>query len=116
MPRTINTSTNPIGYWVSLPEHIEEEFGSHFENLTKSEQYTLLATLAGYMANSAHTEEYGAQSLDGIYFDVPGHLPPVIANLLAELEDLERQSDGYILALTEALISNICYTHVEEAA
>ncbi len=116
MPRTINTSTNPIGYWVSLPDPVEEEFGSHFENLTKSEQYTLLVTFAGYMASEAHREDYGSQSLRDIYNDVPGYLPAAIADLLYEIEDLERVSSGYILALTEALICNIRWTHVEEAA
>ncbi len=116
MPRTISTSTNPIGYWVSLPEHIEDAFGSHFENLTKSEQYTLLATFAGYKATEAHPDDYSPTSLREIYNNVPGYLPAAIADLLYEIENLERVSNGYILALTEALISNICYTHVEEAA
>ncbi len=115
MTRTISTSVDTLGYYVQLPEHIEEEFGSHFENLSKSEQYTLLAVFAGYMANKAHPEDYGTQSLRDIYNDVPGYLRPALADLLEEIEDLERQCEGTILALSEALVLNIHYTNVEEA-
>jgi hypothetical protein len=115
MSRIISTSTNPIGYWVSLPEHIEEELGSHFEHLTKSEQYTLLALFADWMANKANLEgEAPSLRLRDIYDTIPGYLPDIIAELLDEIEDLERTCDGYILALTEALVLNIHYTHVEE--
>jgi hypothetical protein len=118
MTRTISTTTHPIGYWVSLPDHISEEFGSHFEHLTKPEQYTLLATLAGYMAEAqiciVETGKEPTYGLFDAYADEDGALPKSVAALLEEIEQLDRQCDGTILALTEALVLNIRYTHVEE--
>lgn len=111
---TISTSVKTLGYYVSLPDHIEEELGPHFEQLNKTEQYTLLAVFAGYMANVAHSEDYRHRSLRDIYNDVPGYLPAAIADLLLEIEDVERLSQGTVLALSEALVLNIHYTSVEE--
>ncbi len=117
MTRTINTSVNTLGYYVQVPEHIEEALGSHFENLTKTQQYTLLATFSGYMAEAqfsiVDTGDESSYSLADALGDASGVLPLAITNLLSEIEDLERRCEGTILALTEALVLNIHYTHVE---
>ena len=108
---TISTSVQPLGYFVTLPEHIEDTFGSHFENLSVPEQYTLLATLAGYMANCAHESDYSPTSLREVYNDVPGYLSSWVVEVL---EEIENQTDGTIIALTEALVLNLHYTRVVE--
>ena len=41
MTRIISTCAKTLGYYVSLPEHIEDTLGSYFENLEKYEQWTL---------------------------------------------------------------------------
>lgn len=107
MTRTISTSVETLGYYVTLPEHIEDTFGSHFENLQVSEQFTLLATLAGYMANCAHPSDYSPTSLREVYNDVPGYLSRSVVEVLDEIEN---QPDGTIIALTEALVLNLHYT------
>jgi hypothetical protein len=118
MTRTISTSVDTLGYYVQLPEHIEEALSSHFENLTKTQQYTFLAALTGYMAEAqfciVDTGDESSYSLADAYGDASGSLPQEIADLLEEIEDLERRCEGTILALTEALVLNIHYTHVEE--
>ena len=114
MPK-ISTSVHTLGYYVpTLPNHIEDELGSHFENLSKTEQYTLLVVLAGYMASVAGCEDDEDKCLHDIYNDVSRDLPSPIADRLSEIKELERLSNGTILALMEALVLNIHYTHVEE--
>ncbi len=119
MTRTISTSVDTLGYYVQLPEHIEDALGSHFENLTKLQQYTLLATLSGYMAEAqACLTETGSEptyELVDAYSEASGVLPERIADLLEEIEALDRKCNGTILALTEALVLNIHYTQVEGA-
>jgi uncharacterized FAD-dependent dehydrogenase len=49
------------------------------------------------------------------YSEASGVLPERIADLLEEIEALDRKCNGTILALTEALVLNIHYTQVEGA-
>lgn len=114
MTRTISTCANTLGYYVSLPFHIENVFGSYFENLEKEEQYTLLATLAVYLA-SRQFEEWDNESLHDIYMEhAPGGFCNSVEEILPELEQLEQQSDGTLACLIQPLIENILYTGVEE--
>jgi hypothetical protein len=111
MTRTISTSVETLGYYVILPPHIEDMFGSHFENLERPEQYTLLATLSLYMAEHAWSDnsDYGLYSA---YTEVSGRLSDQVRDILYELQKLEQQSEGTLLALTEALVLNIHHTQV----
>jgi hypothetical protein len=114
MTRTINTCAKTLSYYVSLPGHIENLFGSYFENLEKYEQYALLATLAVYLA-SRQFQEWDNQSLHDIYMErIPGALSGEVEEILPELEQLEQQSSGTLACLIQPLIENILYTGVEE--
>lgn len=110
MTRTISTTVKPLGYYVTVPRPIEEVLGSHFENLKRYEQYTLLAVFANYMAAHANNENLHYTLLDAYFgtFD-NADLPEWTKELLAAIEQL---SDGTILALTEALVLNLHYTRV----
>ncbi len=66
------------------------------------------------MAHVAACSDDSDKRLHDIYNDVSGDLPSPIADRLSEIEDLERLSNGTIVALMEALVLNIHYTHVEE--
>ncbi len=111
MTPTISTSVKTLGYYAIVPLHIEEVFGSYFENLERSEQYTLLATFSLFMADRAWNanSEYG---LCTAYREVSGRLSDQVRDILNELEALEQRSQGTLLALTEALVLNIHYTQV----
>ena len=108
MTRAISTSVKPLGYYVTVPADIEEALGSHFENLERCEQYTLLAMFAQFMAVHANNNE-SEESLLNAYFDNPGDamIPDWAKDLLPEIEKL---SDGTIIALSEALVLNLHYT------
>jgi hypothetical protein len=110
MTRAISTSIKPLGYYVTVPPDIEEVLGSHFENLRRCEQYTLLAIFAFFMAVHANNDESEYTLLDA-YLDTPGDtiIPDWAKDLLPEIEKL---SDGTIIAMSEALISNLHYTRV----
>lgn len=106
MTRPISTSAKPIGYYCPLSSQIENAFGSHFENLSKPEQFTLLAIFANFMAEHSFKADSSYTLLDS-YCESPGALPSHIAALLPEVET---HSDGTILALTEALVAHLLYT------
>jgi hypothetical protein len=110
MTRTISTSVETLGYYCTVPRHIEDLLDSHFENLSKEQQYTLLATFAVYMARQANNYELD-YSLYDAYNSVSGYIPEPVTELF---EEIEKQPDGTILALSEALVLNIHYTQVEQ--
>jgi hypothetical protein len=110
MTRQISTSAKPLGYYVTVPAHIEQSLGSYFQHLTRAEQFTLLATIAGFMAE--HSNDDDAQySLSDAYCDAPGCLGAEFSRLL---EEIEQFPDGTILGLCQALVDNLLYTTVEE--
>jgi hypothetical protein len=108
MTRATSTSVKPLSYYVTVPPDIEEALGSHFENLQRCEQYTLLAIFAFFMAVHANNHESEYSLLDA-YFETPGDaiIPDWVKDLLPEIEKL---SDGTIIAMSEALILNLHYT------
>jgi hypothetical protein len=110
MTRAISTSVKSLGYYVTVPADIEEALGSHFENLQRYEQYTLLAIFAQYMAVHANNDESSYTLLDA-NLEIPGDaiIPDWVKDLLPEIEKL---SDGTIIAMTEALVLNLHYTKV----
>lgn len=115
MTRTISTCAKTLGYYVSLPEHIEDTLGSYFENLEKYEQWTLLAALAVYKAHHSCQLPPSDYSLYDAYIEhAPGGFCNSVEEILPELEQLEQQSDGTLACLIQPLIENILYTGVEE--
>ncbi|HEY9653657.1 MAG TPA: hypothetical protein V6C95_23550 [Coleofasciculaceae cyanobacterium] len=107
MARQITTSAKTIGYYCTIPPHIEEILGSHFENIERTELFSLLATLANYMAYHS----YGDSSQDEIEFTIidaynqcPGEL---VADVLEILPDLELLPNESIVGLAHALIAHI---------
>jgi hypothetical protein len=111
MTRRISTCAKTLGYYVTVPEPIEQTLGSYFENLSKPEQYSLLATLASYMAEQANAVEDVDYTLHDAYCDAPGALHAEAMQLLPKIEQLP---DSTILALCEALVINISRTQVIE--
>lgn len=110
---TISTSVQPLGYFVTLPEHIEDTFGFHFENLEKYEQYAMLATLSVYLANRQFEEWDG--SMHDIYIQhIPGAVGGEVEELFPQLEQIEEGCNGTLMCLIEALVLNIHYTQVVE--
>ncbi|HEY9650931.1 MAG TPA: hypothetical protein V6C95_09725 [Coleofasciculaceae cyanobacterium] len=106
MTRQITTSAKPIGYYCTIPAHIEETLGSHFENLERTELFALLATLANYMAyhcdeNESFEQEY---SFVEAYNEVHAELVADVIEILPDLEALPNQS---IIGLAHALIAHI---------
>jgi hypothetical protein len=112
---SISTCVKTLGYYVpTLPDHIEETFGSYFESVAKNEQYVLLATLSSYVAN-LEVSDWDNCTLFDIYCQhAPGVIGQEIIDLFPDLEQLEQQSPGTLAALIQPLILNILYTSVEE--
>jgi hypothetical protein len=108
MTRTISTSAKALGYYVTLPSHIEDALGSYFENLTKPEQYTLLATLTsylGYQIRLGHDLEF---TIWDAYTCTTGEIEnEAIELLLPELGAIEVRCNGTLECLIEALVANI---------
>lgn len=113
MPQIISTSCKTLGYYVTLPDIFEDTLGSYFENLTKAQQYTLLATLANYQSWHAYgyTSTY---TLCDAYMGVMGALNAEVEELLPLLEAEEKRAGGAIPCLIQALVQNIRYTHLAE--
>ncbi|HEY9709391.1 MAG TPA: hypothetical protein V6D48_14400 [Oculatellaceae cyanobacterium] len=110
MTRAISTSAKPIGYYCVLPPHIEDVFGSHFENLERSEQFALLAALTRYIdyAVAADDSNPDGYSLFDAYMDCYNTICLVdLSDILIEIEQLP---DGTVLSLCEALIAHLLYT------
>jgi hypothetical protein len=107
MARQITTSAKTIGYYCTLPPHVEETLGSHFENLERTEMFTLLATLANYMAYHSYgdstQDEIEFTTLDA-YNQCSGEL---VADVVEILPDIELLQNGSIIGLAHALIAHI---------
>ena len=103
MTRQFSTSAKPLGYYTTVATHIEQIFGSHFEQMERFEQFTLLSSLAIFMANHANEEnpEYG---LYDAYMDAPGGCFEEVENILPEIEQCP---DETLLGLCEALVINL---------
>jgi hypothetical protein len=103
MSRQFTTSAKPLGYYVSLPVHIEQTLGSYFENVNRPDQFTLLAAIGMYM--SAHAalgiNEY---TLRDALADTECFVSDELTNCLDEIECL---NDNSILGLLEALVINL---------
>lgn len=110
MTRTISTSAKPIGYYCVLPPHIEDIFGSHFENLERAEHLALLATLTRYAdyAVTADDDDPECYSMVDAYLDCYGAI--CITDISGLLTEIEKLPDGTILALCEALIAHLLYS------
>lgn len=105
--KKVRTSTNPIGYFVALPCHIEESLGSYLENLTSQQRWTMLFIFVGAMESKTQNKEI---ALDEVYELCDGELPDDILYVVKEVGQIETRIPGTIEALVEALISNIRYT------
>lgn len=106
MTRQITTSAKTIGYYCTIPPHIEETLGSHFENLQRGELFALLSTLSIYMAfhsNEGDADDEHYSLLDS-YNDTPAELMPDVVEILPDLELLPNES---IIGLTHALVAHI---------
>lgn len=107
MTRQIATSAKTIGYYCTIPPHIEETLGSHFENLERTEMFTLLATLANYMAyhcsGDSAQDEIEFTMLDA-YNQCSGEL---VADVVEILPDIELLPNGSFIGLAHALIAHI---------
>jgi hypothetical protein len=103
MTRQISTSAKPLGYYVTVPPHIEETLGSYFENLNRPEQFALLAAIGMYM--SAHAAlGINGYSLRDALADTECFVSDELSN---RLDDIEGLCDDSILGLCEALIINL---------
>lgn len=115
MTRSLSTSAKTVGYYVVLPPHIEDAFGSHFENMERNEQFTLLATLTRYVdrvqASGGATDDF---SLYDCYMDGYGVIIYELSDLEKLFNEIESLPNGTIEGLCEALIAHICHsTEVE---
>ncbi len=111
MTRAISTSIKPLGYYVTVPEDIEEMLGSRFENLDKSEQLAMLAAFTRYIdRTSASGGATDGFSLYDCYMDGYGTIDCDDAELERLFNEIENLSDGTILGLCEPLIANLLYT------
>ena len=103
MTRQLTTSAKPLGYYVSVPRHIEQALGSYFENVNRPDQFALLAALGLYM--SAHAsmgvDEY---SLREALIDTGCCISDELTDCLDEIETWH---DDSILGLLEALVINL---------
>ena len=105
--KLLSTSAKPIGYYVSLPEELEEQFGPYFENLdSRGELYTLLHTISTFMVYHSYNDDPDYSLFDA-YMDSTGSISMDLEHQLGAIEALPGDN---LARLGQALLANIIST------